>query len=163
MLCDEPNDCDPKLICAPHELGQDRGKVGICAPGSCDDNGCPSLGCLCNPHCLALQPGQCNTTSNTCNYNGPRPVAKCIPYENQVRDTSNDNQLIACDTNLDCPEGLNHCHGNPSSPSKGYCGPRNCLYDTCPQIGNNQDGFINGVCNEDDYSVTFGKCNYNFE
>ena len=46
-------------------------------------------------------------------------MAKCIPYENQVRDTSNDNQLIACDTNLDCPEGLNHCHGSPSSPSKG--------------------------------------------
>ena len=81
-------------------------------------------------------------------------MAKCIPYEKQVRDTSHDNQLIACDTNLDCPEGLNHCHGNSSSDKAGFCAPRNCLYQPCPNIGNEQDGIIQGTCNEG------GKCNY---
>ena len=134
-----------------------KGKYGICIPENCDSD-CPNLGCLCDPHCLASQPGFCIEGQNICNYTGPRPIAKCVPYDKQIRDNSSDLLLISCDTNLECPEGLNYCHQNPGANGgkSGFCAPRNCLYQPCPPIGGkNAMGHIYGVCGND------GKCLYN--
>ena len=143
--------------CTPHELGTQNGKYGICIPKNCE-SGCPSLGCLCDPHCLALQPGFCVEGQNVCNYTGGRPIAKCVPYDQQIRDKSSDTQLVPCNTNLECPEGLNYCHENHGATGgkSGFCAPRNCLYEPCPEIGDKGTvGSIYGVCGNG------GKCKYN--
>ena len=120
---------------------------------------CPDLGCLCSKGCPSgILEGKCNT-DNTCDYSGGILVAGCIPFDQQTRDSSQDSELIPCDTNLDCPESLDFCHSNQNAQENGhggFCAPLSCIPPTlseCPFIGDECNG-INGTCND-------GRCTYN--
>ena len=69
--------------------------------------------------------------------------------------------MTSCDTNLDCPQGLDYCHkndfvsGSVVGPKAGVCAPLECdSNDECPSIGNVcGSGAVSGFCQS-------GKCTY---
>lgn len=78
-------------------------------------------------------------------------------------DKSNDQELVFCNTNLECPSGLDYCHPNDfirgqSSGKVGVCAPRSCdEYEDCPDIGDVcLSGAVSGSC------ANNRKCDYNF-
>ena len=71
--------------------------------------------------------------------------------------------MTLCNTNLDCPIGLDYCHVNqfvsdlnPESRKSGICAPLDCSFSAeCPSIGNVcGSGAVSGSCQLD------GKCSY---
>ncbi len=161
-FCARDSDCPEGLeACQANEIASsapDINQTGICVPKNCDD-GCPSIGNGCSAFPTGFVSGECE--NNYCNYTNRRANVRCMAPDSIIRDKSNDKKLVFCNSNLDCPNGLDYCHANPfvksySNDMVGVCAPRKCdANDDCPAIGDRcGQGSVLGTCSRE------GKCDY---